>query len=186
MPVLACSRVQIEDADAGRLAARARGGRNGDQRLERPGDRQALADRRVDVVEKIGRRIRRVEIGRLGGVDRAAAADGDERVARLLALANAIASRKDSSVGSTRTRSNSVNAIPLASSDSRTVCTGGRRDTIGIGDDERLRDAEVREVRADLPRDARAEPHGRRRHLERVVIGHVRCREFWHNRIGRV
>ena len=70
---------EIEDRDAGRFAAGAGRGRNGDQRLERSGHRLAAADRRVDVVEEVGR-IGRVEVGGLGRVDRAAAADGDERV----------------------------------------------------------------------------------------------------------
>ena len=52
----------------------------GHQRLQRARHRQALADRRVDVVEEVGGRIGRVEVDGLGGVDRRAAADGDERV----------------------------------------------------------------------------------------------------------
>ena len=84
MPVLAWRRVKSKIADAGRFAAGAGGRRNRDQRLERPGHRQALANRRVHVVEEVRRRIRRVEVDRLGGVDRRAAADGDERVERTL------------------------------------------------------------------------------------------------------
>ena len=41
------------------------------------------------------------------------------------ARANAIASRKDSSLGSTRTRSYSVKGTRLCSRDSSAVCTGG-------------------------------------------------------------
>jgi hypothetical protein len=70
---------KIKDRHARRLAPRAGGRRNGDQRLQRPGDRLAAADRRVDIVEEVGR-ISRIKIGRLRRVDRAAAADGDERI----------------------------------------------------------------------------------------------------------
>ena len=71
---------QIENAHAGRFAAGAGRRRNRDQRLERTRDRQALADRRIHVVEKVRGRIRRVEVDGLRGVDRRSAADGDERV----------------------------------------------------------------------------------------------------------
>ena len=73
--------------------------------LSGPGHGQALADRRVHVVEEVGRRIGRVEVDGLGGVDRRAAADGDDAVELVARAAKAIASWNDSSVGSTRTRS---------------------------------------------------------------------------------
>ena len=69
----------VENRHAGRFAPRSGRRRNGDQRFERPRDGQALADRRVDEVEKVGI-VRRIEIGRLGRVDRAAAPNGEERI----------------------------------------------------------------------------------------------------------
>ena len=67
---------KVEDGDAGRFAAGAGRGGDGNQRLERAGDGQAAADGGVDVVEEFGRP-GGIEVGGLGGVDRAAAADGD-------------------------------------------------------------------------------------------------------------
>ena len=70
---------KIKNGHAGGFAAGAGGGGNGDQRLERPWNRLAATDGSVDVVEEISR-VGRIEIGGLGGVDGAAAADGDERI----------------------------------------------------------------------------------------------------------
>ena len=70
---------QIEDRHAGGFAAGAGRGRDGDQRFERAGDRLALANRRVDIVEEVGR-IRGVQIGRLGRIERAAATHCQEGV----------------------------------------------------------------------------------------------------------
>src|SRR6188508_2919061 len=57
---------EIEDAHAGCLATRAGGRGNGDERLERSRYWQAFANRRVHVIEEVCRRMRRVEVGRLG------------------------------------------------------------------------------------------------------------------------
>ena len=59
---------EVKDGDAGGFAAGAGGGGNGDQRLERAGDRLAVADRGVDVVEEVSR-IGGIEVGGLGRVD---------------------------------------------------------------------------------------------------------------------
>ena len=67
---------QVEDRHAGRLAACAGGGRDGDQRLEPSGHRLALADRRVDIRQEV-RRIGRVQVGGLGRVHHRSAADRD-------------------------------------------------------------------------------------------------------------
>ena len=72
-------RLQIEDGSASGLAAGAGGGRDRDQRLERPRNGQSLADGSVDVVEKVSR-IGRIEIGGLGRVNRGAAAHRHESV----------------------------------------------------------------------------------------------------------
>ena len=79
MPVFAHP-LQIEDGDAGRLAACSRGCGNRDERLERSWHRKALADRRVHVVEKIRRRICDVQVDGFRRVDRRSAADGDDPV----------------------------------------------------------------------------------------------------------
>ena len=67
----------VEDRHARRFAAGAGGRGDGDERLERAGNRFPASDRRIDVIEKVGR-IRRIQIGGLGRVDRAPAPDGDE------------------------------------------------------------------------------------------------------------
>ena len=71
---------KVEDADAGRLASRASGRWNRDERSEGSGHRKPLPDRRVHVVQEIRRRVRGVEVGGLGGVDRGPAAYRDERI----------------------------------------------------------------------------------------------------------
>ncbi len=63
----------------GRLAAGARRRRHRDQRLERARHRAAAPDRLIDVVEE-RRRVRREQIDRLAGIERAPAADRDEPV----------------------------------------------------------------------------------------------------------
>ena len=76
---------EIEDGDAGGLAAGARRGGNRDQRLERARHRQPLADDGVDVIEEISRWIGGVQVDGFGGVQGRASAHGDDRVARRLA-----------------------------------------------------------------------------------------------------
>ena len=171
MPVLACSPRQIEDADAGRLAPGAGGGRYRDQRLQRPGHRHALADRRIDVVEEIGGRVGRIEVRGLGGVDRGAAADGHEPIGvdppgegdRL----------EEGLVG--RFDAHSIEDIEGDAGGFERGQDGlhrGQPRDRGIGDDERPPDAERLEIGADLTGDAGAEAHGRRRHLECVFVFH--------------
>ena len=95
----------VEDAHAGRLAAGARGRRDRDQRLQRTGNGQTLADRRVHVVEKILGRI----ASRRGSRPSRCRSSIRRRRRRTRRgwsrAANAIASRNDSSLGSTRMRS---------------------------------------------------------------------------------
>ena len=74
--------LQIEDRDAGGFAARTRGRWNRHERLQRTGNREPLADGRVHVVEKVRRRIRRVEIDGFRGVERRTTTDGDKGVER--------------------------------------------------------------------------------------------------------
>ncbi len=70
---------QIEDRYAGRLAAGAGGGRNGDQRLEPTRYGLTPTNGRVDVGQEVCR-IGRVQIGRLRRVDARPATDGDVAV----------------------------------------------------------------------------------------------------------
>ncbi len=84
-PRLDVVRLEVEDRDAGALAAGPRRGRARDVRRERPRDRRALSQRRVHVLlERCG--IGGVEVRRLGGVDHRTAPDGhvtvDARVRR--------------------------------------------------------------------------------------------------------
>src|SRR5258708_6051796 len=69
----------IENRDAGGLAAGSSGRRHRDQWLEWTGNRTALADRGIDVFQKI-RWIGGIEVRGLGGVYRRPAADRDQRV----------------------------------------------------------------------------------------------------------
>ena len=168
MPVLACFSTQIEDRHAGRFAAGAGGGRNGDQRLERPGHRLAPADRRVDVVEEVGR-IRRVQIGRLGRVDRAAAADGDERVELSLAARRRSPSRKLASVGSTRTRSKTSKSTRATFIAATTVSPTGKRQSAGSITTSVRRTSSTRSIPTSRV-TPRAETDVRRGHLKRGVV----------------
>ena len=70
---------QVEDGHPRRLAARARGGGDGDQRREGPGDWAPLADGRVYIGEEVCG-VGCVEVRGLGGVDAGAAAHGDVAV----------------------------------------------------------------------------------------------------------
>ena len=70
---------QVEDRNAGCLAARACRRWYGNQRLQHPRHRLAGADRRVHIVEQVGW-IRRVKVRHLGGIYRRPAAYSNERV----------------------------------------------------------------------------------------------------------
>ncbi len=69
----------VEDGDRGRLRARSRGGRDGDQREERRGRLPAAADRRVDVVHDLTA-MALDEVRDLGRVDGRSAAERHEAV----------------------------------------------------------------------------------------------------------
>ena len=172
MPVLACIFLKSKIADAGRLAPRAGGRRDRDERLERTGHRQAFAYRRVDVVEKVGRRIRDVQVHGFRRVDGRAAAERDDRVEGC-ACAKSIASRNDSSVGSTRTRSYTANLTPL-----RVERLANHRPAAsahdGIRHDQDALDAEVRQFGAHFTCHPDAVADARRRHLERDLVIHPR------------
>ena len=131
MPVLACRRCQVEDRHAGRFAAGSGGRRNRDQRLQRPRHRQASADGRVDIVEKVRRRIGRVQVGGLRGVDRGPAADGDVRVVG--ARARECDRLEERGIGGLDADADytAANETPCCSSESRTVRTGGSPPTSG-------------------------------------------------------
>ena len=76
---LGVQRLVVEDRHSGRLRAGAGRRGDGDEWPQRARDRSAFADRRVDVGQQ-RRGVGRVEIGGLGRVDDAAAADGDEAI----------------------------------------------------------------------------------------------------------
>ena len=69
----------VQHRDRGRLAPGPRRGRDREVRQQRTGGLHAAADRRVDVVHH-RRGVRDDQVRDLGGVDRRAAADGDEAV----------------------------------------------------------------------------------------------------------
>ena len=159
---------------AGRFAAGAGGRRNRHQRLQRPGHRQALADRRVHVVEKIRGRIRRVEVHGLGGVDGRAAADGDERVERPRArerdrVEERFVARLDAhAVVRARRARRSARATRA------TVAHRRQLPHDRIGHDQHERRAHLGEVHADFARHADAEADAGDGHLERDVFAHWR------------
>ncbi len=64
----------IEDRDAGRLAAGAGCGRDGDQRLAAGQALACLADRRIDIGQEVGG-IGGIQVGGLGGIDAGTTAD---------------------------------------------------------------------------------------------------------------
>ena len=105
MPVLACMRLRskiltpVVSLPVPAVVGIANSGFNG------PGTGQPFADGRIHVVQKIGRRICDVQVDGLRGVDGGSAANRDDMHRKAGCLANAMASRNDSSVGSTRTRS---------------------------------------------------------------------------------
>ena len=80
-PGLHLQRQHVEHADRGALRAGAGRGRDRDQRQQRLGRRQRLPDRRVDVVHQLAG-VGGQQVDRLRGVDRRAAADGQDRVER--------------------------------------------------------------------------------------------------------
>ncbi len=69
----------VEHAHRRRLAARAGGGRHGEQRQQRRGRRASAAHRGVDVVHELAG-VGGEQVDGLAGVDRRAAADGEDRV----------------------------------------------------------------------------------------------------------
>ena len=75
---------EVENRHPGRLASCPRGGRHGDQRFERSRNRQPPANRGVHIIQKIIRRIRGIEVRRLGRVHGRAAPRGDEPVEGIL------------------------------------------------------------------------------------------------------
>ena len=167
---LCVQRRVVEDRHPGGLAPRPGGGRHRDQRLERPGNRLAFADRRVDVVEKV-RRIGRVEVRRLGGVDRRSASDRHEGVE--VPFGREIDRVAEGHVGGL-----DVDAVEERAGDpvvAQALEHGRHRRElrqVRIGQDHHPLCVHLREVHADLARDARAEPDARGSELERVFEGH--------------
>ena len=78
-PGLDAQRGDVEHGHGRRLRARPGRRRDREMRPQRRGRPAAPADRRIDVVDH-GRRVRDDQVRDLGGVDRRAAADGDEPV----------------------------------------------------------------------------------------------------------
>ncbi len=161
----------VENRDAGRLASGPRGRRNREQRFQRPGHRQPLADRRVHVVEKVGRRIGGVEIDGLRGVDHRAAADGDDRIERSSIgegdrVEERLVARFDAHAIVQRVR----NLVLIQRLEHRADRRQSRKH--GVGDDERQPRAHLGQVHADLARHTDAEAHAGNGHLERDVFAH--------------
>ena len=132
--------------------------------LQRAGRLAALADRRVDVVHD-RRRVGDDQVGDLRGVDRRAAADGDEAVdAGLEREVGGVpgASRASARRGRGRRRRPRCPRASIASRDAVGVAGGG---DARVGHEQRAPDAEPLELPARVRRRARAELD--RRGLER-------------------
>ena len=145
------------------LRAGARRRRDRQVRLERRGRLAALADRRVDVVHH-RRRVRDDQVGDLGGVDRGAAADGDEPVhARVAGERRGLLERRE--------RRLDARAVVHDHLDPGRDDRGAHALGMPGGGDARIRDeqraphAEPRQLPAGVVRRARPELH--RRRLER-------------------
>jgi hypothetical protein len=78
-PGLGAERLVIEDRNAGGFASGPGRGWNRDQGLDWAGNGLTFADRRIHVVQKVGRPAT-VEVGGFGCIDRGAAPHGDEGV----------------------------------------------------------------------------------------------------------
>lgn len=73
-------RNQVEDGGSGCLASGTRGGRDGDERLQRLVNRPSLSKRRIHKVEEIGIRVCCIEVHELGCVNDGASTNREERV----------------------------------------------------------------------------------------------------------
>jgi hypothetical protein len=146
----------VEHADGGALAAGAGRGRHREQRGERLLRRAALAHRGVHVVEDVAG-VGAEQVDGLGGVDRGAAADRDERVPRT-ALARELHGLHQAGVGRLHVRPVEQHRVDPRGPDllGDPLRVAGRRDP-RVGDHEHPTDVVRREVVADLVRRAGAE-----------------------------
>ena len=160
---------EIEDADTGRFTAGTGRRRDRDQWLQRSWNRQTLPHWRVHVVEKVGRRIRRVKVDGFRRIDRRPATDGNKRVARVLL-------RKGDRVGERLVRRLDTDAVVDHRADSARVERfhhGLHRLQLPhclVGQNERMPNAELCEVESHFARHTGAEANGGRRHLECGVV----------------
>ena len=160
----------IEDGDAGGFAACAGRGGNGDERFQRAGNGPAFADGRVDVFQQIGG-IATVQVGGLGGVHRGAAADGDEGVE--------IAGLRDGD-GFQERFVGGLDAHAIEDRETNLVVFerlqggghGRQASQKGIGEDQHVLLAQVRQLRAHFARDSKTKSDGGGRHLECVFCFH--------------
>ncbi|MDF3041980.1 MAG: hypothetical protein K0Q71_4686 [Thermomicrobiales bacterium] len=168
-PGLGVQCLVVEDRHPGRLRAGAGRGRDGDQRPQRPGDGGAFADRLVDVGQQ-RRGVRGIEIGRLGGVHDAAAADG--HVAIEGAVGGEGGGVHEGGIGrfdADLVVEDRVDVLPPQGIEGSGDRLAHRQP--GIGDDHDPARAEPRHVGADLPRGPRAELDGRSVHGEAGFVG---------------
>ena len=169
MPVLACSG-EVEDGDSGGFAARAGCRGNRDQRFDRPRNRLAPADGRIDVIQEI-RRVATVKVGRLRRVDCRTAADRDKRVEVVrLGGRNGFAKRFVRGLHADAVENRRANLVLFERFQHR----GNRRQVaqVGIGEDQDVLLAKVRQFRAHFPRYSETDADGGSRHLECVFVHH--------------
>ena len=160
----------IEDRHAGRLASGARRGRHRDERLERPRGWLPLADRRIDVIEKV-RRIRRIQVCGLRRVDRRPSSNGHERVESALGgegdgIAEGSVGRLDAHAVEQRER-DAVLAQALHHLRDRRELR-----QIRVGEDHHPPRLHLGEVHSYFTRDAPAEADAGGRELERILECH--------------
>ena len=160
---------EVEDADACRLGTRSRRGRNRDERFQRSWHWPCSTDWRVHVVEKLIRRIRRVEIDCLRGVNHRAPAKRDDAV-------DLVPIRERDRVLERHVGWLDANLVVNDSRHARVFEGRQHRlhrhsaDQIRVRHDECASNAEVDQIESYLPRDARTEADGRSRHFKRVLV----------------
>ena len=146
---------QVEDGDAGGLAAGAGRGRDGDEWLERAGYGLSPADGGVDVVEEVGG-VRGVEVGGLCGVDAGAASDGD--VAVEAAVGGEGGGVLEGDVGGLDADAVEQHGVDVFGCEGVEDCADGLSACeAGVGEDHDSAGAEASHLVADLAGDAGAE-----------------------------
>ena len=171
MPVFTCRSGMSSTATVVASLPVPRRRRDRQVRLQRPGRRAAVADRRVDVVHH-RRRVADDQVGDLRGVDRRAAADRHEAVdAGVQREVGGLLQRVELRLDARAVVDDDLDPLALDRLAHAVGMPGGR--DAGIGDEQRARDAEPLQLPAGVVDRAGAELDRRRLEGEdRLVRGH--------------